>query len=119
MNDDVEFVDFAKLRTQTHIAFRTALALTETSTPPPFSGPNPAGASYEDLQRVAAVTHAGLGDLALFTTADQALLTGIDATLQQLVADGPAAFDARDVGTLLTSAIDLVNALRRVPCQKL
>jgi hypothetical protein len=36
-----------------------------------------------------------------------------------LVADGEAAFDSTDVGARLQASIDTVNALRRVPCQKL
>lgn len=118
VNDDVRFVDFAKLRVQTHIAFRTALALGETSTPPAFVPPNPALATFADAQRVANAVAMGQVDLALFTPADQTLLTGIDTTLQGIVADGPGAFDATDVGTFLGAAIDVVNALRRVPCQK-
>jgi hypothetical protein len=59
-----------------------------------------------------------MGDLGFFSPGDQTLLQGIDATLQGLIADGPGAFDSADVGTLLTAAIDVVNALRRVPCQK-
>jgi hypothetical protein len=118
VNDDVKFLDFKKLKVQTHIAFRTALALTETSAPPPFTGLSPALASFADLQRVAGVVERGQADVALFTPADQALLSGINTTLQGLVADGPGAFDASAVATLLTSAVDTVNALRRVPCQK-
>jgi hypothetical protein len=118
VDDDVEFLDFKKLRRQTHIAFRTAAALTETSTPPPFVAPNPALATFTDLERVAAIVRSARRDVGLFQPADQALAMDVDATLQQLVADGPAAFDAADVGTLLQAAIDTVNALRRVPCQK-
>lgn len=118
VNDDMKFMDFRKLRLQTHIAFRTTLALTETSSPPPFVGPSPTLATFTDLERVAAVLETGRVDLGLFTPADQALLEGIDTTLQGLVAEGAGAFDANDVTTLLTSAISTVNALRRVPCQK-
>ena len=118
VNDDPKYVDFAKLKLQTHIAFRTVLALTETSTPPSFAGINPALATFTDLERVAATVQAGVVDLALFSPADQALITSVDATLQGLIADGPAAFDSTDVLTLLTSAINVVDALRRVPCQK-
>jgi Zn-dependent M28 family amino/carboxypeptidase len=118
VNDDVKFLDLQKLRTQTHIAFRTALALTETDTPPTFAAPSPSLATFTDLQRVAAVVHRGQADLPLFSPADQALLSGVDTTLQGLVADGEAAFDAADVTTLLGSAIEVVSALRRVPCQK-
>jgi hypothetical protein len=56
--------------------------------------------------------------LSLFSAADQALLTAHDTTLQAILADGPDAFDSGDVGTLLGAAIDVVNALRHVPCQK-
>lgn len=118
VDDDVEFLDFGKLRLQTHIAFRTALALTETSAPPPFVGPNPSLATFTDLQRVAGVVQTGQVDLGLFTPADQTLIAGISTTLQGLLADGPGAFDSADVGTLLLSALDTVNALRRVACQK-
>jgi Peptidase family M28 len=118
VNDDPEFVDFKKLRRQTHVGFRTALALTETETPPPFSSPGPALARFVDLQRVAAVLQRGEVDLGLFSADDQALLMNINTTLQGLVADGEAAFEANDVGTLLTASIDIVNALRRVPCQR-
>jgi hypothetical protein len=118
VNDDLKFLDVAKLKRQTHIAFRTALALTETSTPPAFAPPSPTLATFADLQRVAGAVQRGQADLALFSPADQTLFAGIDTTLQGLVADGPGAFDAADVGTLLTSAIDVVNVFRRVPCQK-
>jgi hypothetical protein len=118
VNDDVEFVDFAKLRLQTHIAFRTALALTETNTPPTFMAPSGSLATFSDLQRVASVVQAVQADLGLLTPTDQTLLTNLDPTLQAILADGPGAFDSTDVGTLLGGAINVVNAFRRVPCQK-
>jgi Zn-dependent M28 family amino/carboxypeptidase len=118
VNDDVKFLDFKKLRRQTHIAFRTALALTEANTPPPFVAPGAVLATFADLQRVAGVVERGQPDLGLFPPADQTLIAGIRTTLQTLVADGPGAFEPADVGTLLTSAVDVVSALRRVPCRK-
>jgi hypothetical protein len=118
VNDDIRYLDFKKLKLQTHIAFRTALALTETNTPPTFVPPNAGFATFSDLQRVAGVVARGQADLALFSPADQTLLSGIDTTLAGLVAEGPGAFDSTDVSTLLTSAINVVSALRRVPCQK-
>ena len=118
VNDDIQFVDFKKLRTQTHIAFRTVLALTETDTPPAFAPPAATLARFTDLERVAAILERGRADLSLFSAADQALLTAHDTTLQAILADGPDAFDSGDVGTLLGAAIDVVNALRHVPCQK-
>jgi len=118
VNDDVQFVDFEKLRLQTHVAFRTALALTETGMPPTFVPPSSSLATFADAQRVASIVQMGQVDLALFTPADQTLMAGINTTLQGIVADGPGAFDSTDVATFLGSAINVVNALRRVPCQK-
>jgi hypothetical protein len=118
VNDDVEFLDFKKLRRQTHIGFRTAAALTEAASPLPFAPPYSGLATFTDLQRVAAIVQSGRADVALLQPADQATAMALDATLQGMVAAGPAAFDFVDVGTLLQGAIDLVNALRRVPCQK-
>jgi hypothetical protein len=118
VNDDVKYIDWKKLKRQTHIAFRTALALTETDTPPVFAGQNPNLASFTDLERVAGVVAAGQVDLALFSPADQTLLSGINTTLKGLVAEGPDAFEAQVVGTTLQSSVDVVNAVRRVPCQK-
>ena len=118
VNDDVEFLDFKKLRRQTHIGFRTTAALTEAVSPLPFVPPYPGLATFTDLQRVAAIVQSGRADVALLQPADQATAMALDATLQGMVAAGPAAFDSVDVGTLLQGAIDLVNALRRVPCQK-
>ena len=118
VNDDVKFVDFKKLKRQTHIAFRTALALTESASPPAFVPPSATFATFTDLQRVAGVVHAGQADLGLFSAADQTLLSGIDTNLQKLVAAGPGAFDSTAISTLLLGAADVVNALRRVPCQQ-
>jgi hypothetical protein len=118
VNDDPQFVDFGKLRLQTHIAFRTALDLTETDTPPTFVPTNPALATFTDLQRVAALVLATQADLALFPPADQTLIANTNTTLQAILADGPGAFDGTDVGVLLSSAINTVNALRHVTCSK-
>jgi hypothetical protein len=106
------------LKRQTHVGFRTAMALTETDTPPTFGPPNPNGASFTDLERVAGIVVKGRADKDLFSPADQALVQSADDTLQALVADGPAAFGPEDVGTLLGQAVITVDALRRVPCQK-
>jgi hypothetical protein len=118
VNDDPKYLDWGKLKTQTHIAFRTTLALSETSAPPAFAGPNPASASFSDLEQVAAIVQRAQVDLALFPPADQTLLAGVNTTLQAMVAAGPGAFGPTQVGTLLGSAINVVSALRRVPCQK-
>ena len=118
VNDDPKYLDWGKLKLQTHIAFRTALTLTETSSPPAFAGPNPATASFSDLVQVADAVHRAQADLALFSPADQTLMADIDTTLQNMVAAGPGNFGPAQVGSLLANAINVVNAFRRVPCQK-
>lgn len=118
VRDDPSVVDFRKLKTQSHIAFRTSVALAETATPPTFVPPNPDLAVYSDLLVVAGVVQAALADLSLLTPADQSTITSADATFQQLIADGPAAFDSDDALTLLFTTIDLVDVLSRVPCAK-
>jgi hypothetical protein len=118
VDDDPKYIDWKKLKRQTHIGFRTAAALAEMETPPGFVEPLAPPATFDDLTRVAAVVAAGQADLAFFSPADQTLVQGIHTTLQGLVADGPGLFEPADVNTLLQSAIEVVNALRRVPCQK-
>jgi hypothetical protein len=46
-------------------------------------------------------------------------LQGLDATLNQMVADGPAAFDSSDVGTLLNTALQTIGAIKTLPCSKM
>lgn len=118
VNDDPKFLDWGKLRSQTHIAFRTAMALSETDAPPPFKGIATQLATYTDLQGVARIVRAGTADISLLTTEDQAAMTTLDANLQALVADGAAAFEGGDITTVLVGAANTIEALRRVPCQK-
>lgn len=88
VHDDVQHLDWKKLRRQTHIAFRTVLALTEAHTPPRFAGVSPALATFTDLQRVAAVVAAARTDLALFAEPDRPTVERLAVTLQAMVADG-------------------------------
>jgi hypothetical protein len=118
VRDDPAVVDFRKLRTQSHIAFRTTVSLAETTTPPTFAPTNPDLAVYADLLVVAGVVQAALADLSMLTPADQSTITAADATFQQLIADGPAAFDSNDALTLLTKTVDLVDILTRIPCAR-
>jgi hypothetical protein len=118
VQDDPKFLDWKKLRLQTHIAFRVALALTETDAPPPFAGVGAAPATFADLERVAGVVRAGQADIDLFTPEDATAFAALDADLQALVADGPAEFDDADIARLLGGAVNTVSAFRRIPCQK-
>ncbi|MFN8544067.1 MAG: M20/M25/M40 family metallo-hydrolase [Candidatus Binatia bacterium] len=114
--DDVSVVDFTKLKRQSHIAFRTTAGLAETATPPSFvpSG----GPVYADAVVIADVVHASFGDLALFSSADQAFLQSADTQLQAVVAAGPGAFDQTAVSALIPLVVQLVDTLTHVACQR-
>jgi hypothetical protein len=118
VQDDPKFLDWKKLKKQTHIAFRVAMMLTETDTPPPFRGPADPAATFADLQGVSRIVNLGQADLSLMTPDDQAMFSALDADLQARVAEGPASFDSDDVSAVLLGAANSVNAFRRVPCQK-
>src|SRR5207253_9705238 len=109
--DDFGIVDFCKLQAQSRLAFRVVATLAETATPPTFVRPNPALATYDHAVVLSEVVHQGSADAALFSLADQATLQNIDAQLAAIVADGPAAFDANDVGSLLGDAVQVLGVL--------
>lgn len=117
--DDLDVVDWTKLGKQGRIGLRTVMALGDTTTPPTFVPPNPALASYADaltLQQVFATTIPA--DLGLFSPADQQALVGVRDAIDQIVLDGPAAFDQADVATLLTTAIDGIDLIIGLGCRK-
>ena len=118
VNDDLDVVDWTKLETQSRIGFRTVVALTETATPPTFVPPNPALAEYADALSLRQVFTNGQADLALFPPADQQVIMATGAAIEQIVLDGPGAFDQTDVGTLLTAALDGIAAIQRLGCRK-
>lgn len=116
--DDPRIVDYQKLMLQSHIAFRTTASLAETGTSPAFVPPNPALAVYSDAVRIADVVHIALADTGLLSPTDQATLVAADAQLQAMVAAGPGAFGSSAVGTLLGTAVQLIDLLTHVSCQK-
>jgi len=116
--DDARIVNFDKLFEQSQIAFRTVVALAETSTPPTFVPLNPLLATFEDAQSLDAVLNTGFpADLVYFSPADQAQITAYKMQLDQIVADGPAAFDGTDINTVLTAAGTLISLLTNTGCQ--
>ena len=116
--DDPSVVSYPKLIRQSHVGFRTAIALAETSTPPVFSPASATLAEYDDAVAIAATVRRGMADVALLPPGDHAALEQADATLQALVAAGSAAFDAADAATLLRITVQLVELLTRIPCQR-
>jgi hypothetical protein len=118
VGDTIEIVDFAKLRAQSRIAYRTVVALAEAEGRPAFVAPSAQLATYDDALALAATLVMGQADVGLFSPADQELIRTAGARLQRIVTDGPAEFDAEDVGVVLSSAVDTLAALERLGCRK-
>jgi hypothetical protein len=116
--DDLDVVDWGKLAKQGRIALRTTMALTDAATPPAFVPPNPALASYADALTLQVVFGKATPDLDLFSPEDRQRLLDVRDTIDQIVADGPAAFDAQDVAVLLAAALDGIDAIINLGCRK-
>ncbi|MEO8601152.1 MAG: M28 family peptidase [bacterium] len=115
--DDYGVVNFDKLAQQSQLGYRTAVALADAPIAPTFVPPNPALATYEDALSVQSVlSNAFPADLGLFSPADQALVTNFKVQIDQVVTDGPGAFDSGDVNTVLGAAVTLVNTLTNTGC---
>jgi hypothetical protein len=119
VGDTIRIVNTRKLKAQSRIAYRVTLSLTEAATTPPFRAPNPALAVYADAVSLRHAVGLGQADLGLFAPPEQTLLQGLDATLNQMVADGPAGFDSSNVGTLLNTALQTIGAIKTLPCSKM
>ena len=114
--DDVDVVDFGKLETQSDIGLALTRALAETASPPPFAGPQPGLATYDDAVVIDDAVDMATADLGLFSPADQATILGIQSDLDAIVAAGPGSFDSAAVTTLLVDTVDLVSLLTNVDC---
>jgi hypothetical protein len=111
-------VDGAKLKIQTRIGFRTVVALADTSAPPPFRGIDPALATYADALSINQVFTTAQSDLILFPPADRVMLQQIQSDLAGVVLAGPESFGPTEIGIVLNAALQGINALTRLPCQK-
>jgi hypothetical protein len=114
--DDLSRVDWGKLAEQSAVAFRTVVGLAETDTPPSFVPPLPRPTFEDGLSLHKLLELAIPADLGLFPPNAQGDLTEIAALIDQIVADGPAAFDDDDAITLFTSAAVMINYLESLPC---
>jgi hypothetical protein len=117
--DDLTVVDWAKLAKQGRIAYRVVVELANAATTPAFVPPNPNLAAYKDALTLQRVFTLATPDLPLFSPADQVVITGVRDTIDQIVADGPGAFDNADVGVLLQAAIVGIAAIQRLGCRPL
>ena len=114
--DEVSLVDWKKLAQQSAIAFRTVMGLSEADGRPPFAAPLPLPV-YEDvveLQRVLALSVPA--DLGLFDPPVQAAIEIQVDIVNQLAAEGAAAFDTDDATATLLAAGVFTTHLENLPC---
>ncbi|HEV7733054.1 MAG TPA: M28 family peptidase [Candidatus Binatia bacterium] len=116
--DTFDKVDMQKLQMQSRIAFRTTMALAESPTRVPFRGADPALAKFEDAVSLLDVFSRAQADLPIFPPVDQLVLQQIYADLAGVVQNGPDNFDDGAIVTTLNAALQGIDALTRLPCQK-
>ncbi len=115
--DDRKRVNWKKAQAISRSAFRLAVEMAETDTPPTFVPPNPQLATFDDAIELDMVFTSALGDLARFPPADQATLEAIQQNITTIVSDGPGAFDATDIVALLNAAVDSLDLLTALDCE--
>ncbi len=119
IGDTPKILNTRKLKAQSRIGYRITVALAEGATTPAFQPPNPGLAVYADAVALQGVVARARDDLPMFAPTQQAILQGVDASLTQIVADGPALFDSFDVNTVLGSALQTLGAIETLPCGKM
>ena len=112
--DEVDVVDVGKLERQTRIGYYLARALLEGDRP--LFEPDTPLATFGDVERIREVFERGLADVALFAPDDQTTLLGHRDLLEQLVADGEAAFDPEDVEPFLAGTASALGLLPTLAC---
>ena len=115
--DDLEIVDFDKLRAQSKIAFRTVVELAERAERPKFVAPSLL-ATYDDAVALSSTLQSALLDVALFSTKDQVLMKMLGAGVQNVVAAGPESFGVVGVGVVLAAAGQTLSALEQGGCRR-
>jgi hypothetical protein len=113
--DDADIVDYGKLRHQTRTALRLTSELADSDEPPAFV-PSVVPVTYADAVVLQAVGERLVQDLDRFTPSQQATLLANKATLDAIVAAGPAEFGADDAGTILGNALATISLLTSGPC---
>lgn len=117
VRDESRFVDFAKLASQSRIAFRVVASLAETTDLPGFVAPDPALATWEDAVTLDRVLTRGSSDLKLFPTEQRRRVLAVVDDVAAIVARGPAAFGEADVATVLGAAAETLAAIgASLPC---
>jgi hypothetical protein len=115
VKDDINAVDFPKLEQQIRTANALTRDLVATDSVPKFDAAAPVS-TYNDAVELLRVVEAAQADLGLFPPDQQVAIAQFQLDLQVIVNNGPEAFDAGAVGTLLGGAAMLVSALSALDC---
>jgi hypothetical protein len=115
VDDEIAIVDFEKLDKQIATARAVTRELANTADPPEFTPGTPA-ATFDDAVAIARAVNRAWVDRSRFSAEDQATLAEIRADINQIVANGRAAFGGADVGTLLGGSATLVSMLSQGEC---
>jgi hypothetical protein len=113
--DEADIVDLWKLGHQSRTALRLVRELADTDTPPVFTDAS-APVTYTDATTLQVVGDRLVRDLARFTPAQQTTLLNNKATLDAIVAAGPAELGADDIATIVGSTLSVINLLTSGPC---
>lgn len=108
-------LDVGKLIKQTTLGVDLTRALAAGTTTPVWN-PTAPPATYADAVVIHTLVERALPDIGRFTASQQSTLVSIEVALQTVVDNGPAAFDAAAVGTLLGQSLTLVNILESGAC---
>ncbi len=115
VGDDLSVVDMGKLIAQFETVTRITTDLANRDDAPTLVTGLPL-ATYADAVTFSVVTHEVFADLATFSAADQQTLLTNAATVDQVVAAGPAAFDDNAMISVLLAAQASVTVLGHGPC---
>ena len=113
--DDASVVDVLKLMRQIRNATRLTVDLVEGDERPTFT-PGTQLATYADAVALQVIGERAAADLGRFTPAQQERLQLARANVDRVVAEGPEAFGADDVLTILNGAASSISIFTTGPC---
>jgi hypothetical protein len=115
VDDELGVVDFGKLDQQVDMAVALTRDVGNGDGRPTYDATAPL-ATYDDVVAVEGVVSRSLPDAVTLPPSLQADLAEARAVLLDLIADGPAAFDATDFDVLFPAVLTLVDILTFGPC---
>ena len=115
VHDELGVVDFDKLDVQIATALDVTRQLANSASPPAFVPGTPL-ATFDDAIAASRIVNRAYADRGRFSAADQQALTDLRADVNQVVAEGRAAFDNDDVGRLLGGAAQFIEIMTHGTC---